>query len=153
MKFSLIFFGHLVLTLICYGNASSILFLEAICCYSHYTLGWSIASELASRGHQVTLVAAYKQQDTHTNLKQIVINTCTTWQGAPHGEEALFLLYVLMTSCETYIVSLADNGMTCLQQHPREEQEFSRSYGLMGSYLSRNIFTIYSYRLVKQKLK
>nr|CAI5861497.1 unnamed protein product [Callosobruchus analis] len=66
----------IVLAIIGCGNAAKILFVEAICAHSHYTLGLAIAKELAARGHQVTLIAGYKQEENQKNLQEIVVNTC-----------------------------------------------------------------------------
>ncbi|VEN44778.1 unnamed protein product [Callosobruchus maculatus] len=78
MKLYRVLIPLLVLVLFGVTNASKILFLEAMCAHSHYTLGVTIANELAARGHQVTLIAAYKQERPHKNLKEIVVDSCAS---------------------------------------------------------------------------
>nr|CAI5861496.1 unnamed protein product [Callosobruchus analis] len=77
MKLCKLLIAFLVLVSFRVTNASKILFLEGMCAHSHYTLGVTIANELAARGHQVTLIAAFKQQKLHKNLKEIFVDTCS----------------------------------------------------------------------------
>nr|CAH7722074.1 unnamed protein product [Callosobruchus chinensis] len=78
MKLCKLLVSFLVLVSFRVANASKILFIEAMCAHSHYTLGVTIANELAARGHQVTLIAAYKQEKPHKNLKEIFVDSCAT---------------------------------------------------------------------------
>ncbi|XP_017784593.1 PREDICTED: UDP-glucuronosyltransferase 2B15-like [Nicrophorus vespilloides] len=55
------------------GCCANILGIFAMPSYSHYTLGHRLLEELAARGHQVTMIAPYKQDKPIPNYKEIYL--------------------------------------------------------------------------------
>lgn len=68
-------FSHCVLILfgVCQITCSKVLFLATLPVHSHFTIAFSLAKELADRGHEVTFVNPFPQKTPLKNLKDVPI--------------------------------------------------------------------------------
>nr|QIK00372.1 UDP-glycosyltransferase [Xylotrechus quadripes] len=69
-----LFFAFLIFgAVFAIGDSAKILAVFSMAAYSHYSLGFRLAKELADRGHEVTFVNAYPQKKPIKNLKEISV--------------------------------------------------------------------------------
>ncbi|KAF2886721.1 hypothetical protein ILUMI_19452, partial [Ignelater luminosus] len=69
----IIFALYIAISLICSADSARILGVFHMPAYSHHQLGDKILKELASRGHEVTVITPYQEKTPIKNFKQVVL--------------------------------------------------------------------------------
>lgn len=79
-----------VASVICFGNSARILGIFHMAAFSHHRLSDIILKELATRGHEVTVITPYAEKKPIKNFKQVVLT------GA---EEEFESKYLMLLNC------------------------------------------------------